>query len=81
VDQRIIDLVLFSKELYETTGGKVNIAFGAVLRIWHDHRAAGTEDPEKATLPDLEQLQEASCIRISIKSSLIKKLYGVFDRS
>ncbi len=60
VDQRIIDLVLFSKELYETTGGKVNIAFGAVLRIWHDHRAAGTEDPEKATLPDLEQLQEAS---------------------
>ena len=60
VDRKIIDLLLFSKELYELTGGKVNIAYGAVLRIWHDHREAGIEDPERAELPDTEQLKEAS---------------------
>jgi len=60
VDGRIIDLLLFSKEAYEMTDGKVNAAYGAVLSIWHDHRDAGIEDPENATLPDMEQLQEAS---------------------
>jgi len=60
VDQKIIDLLLFSKEAYEMTDGKVNVAYGAVLRIWHDHRDAGIDDPEKATLPDMDLLQEAS---------------------
>lgn len=60
VDRKIIDLILFSKELYEITDGKVNIAYGAVLRIWHDHREAGIEDPENAKLPNQQQLQEAS---------------------
>lgn len=60
VDQKIIDLLLFSKEAYEITDGKVNVAYGAVLRIWHDHRDAGIDDPEKATLPDMDLLREAS---------------------
>lgn len=60
VDQKIIDLLLFSKEAYELTDGKINVAFGAVLRIWHDYRAAGIEDPEKAKLPDLAELQAAA---------------------
>jgi len=60
VDGRIIDLLLFSREAYEMTDGKVNAAYGAVLKIWHDHRDAGIEDPENATLPDIDQLQEAS---------------------
>lgn len=60
VDQRIIDLLLFTKEVYELTGGKVNVAFGSVLRIWHDHREAGIENPERAALPELDQLKAAS---------------------
>ncbi|HYE68795.1 MAG TPA: FAD:protein FMN transferase [Anaerovoracaceae bacterium] len=60
VDKRIIDLLLFSKEAYEMTDGKVNAAYGAVLKIWHEHRDAGIEDPEKATLPDMDQLRKAS---------------------
>lgn len=60
VDRRIIDLLLFAKEAYELTGGKVNAAFGSVLRIWHDHREAGIENPERATLPELDQLKAAS---------------------
>jgi len=60
VDRKIIDLLLFSRELYGKTQGKVNIAYGAVLRIWHDYREAGIEDPEKAELPDMDQLREAA---------------------
>lgn len=60
VDRRIIDLLLFSKEAYELTGAKVNAAFGPVLRIWHDHREAGTENPEMATLPEPDRLKAAS---------------------
>lgn len=60
VDRRIIDLLVFAKEAYELTDGQLNIALGAVLKIWHDHREEGIENPEKATLPDIEQLQAAS---------------------
>lgn len=60
VDQRIIDLLQFSKKAYELTDGKVNVAFGAVLKIWHEHRTVGIETPEKATLPSMDQLVEAS---------------------
>lgn len=60
VDQRIIDLIKFSKEAYTKTNGQVNIALGAVLRIWHDHREAGIEDPENATLPSIKELQAAA---------------------
>lgn len=58
VDRKIIDLLLFSKEAYEMTNGKVNIEFGAVLSLWHEHRIAGLDDPSSATLPDYEELQK-----------------------
>lgn len=60
VDKRIIDLISFGKEWYEKTDGKVNIAYGAVLKIWHDYREAGIKDPDNAELPPLEMLKEAS---------------------
>ncbi len=60
VDQKIIDLLLFSKEEYEKTNGRVNVAFGAVLKIWHDYRTAGLEDPENASLPPMEDLLAAN---------------------
>jgi len=59
VDRKIIDLLLFSKEAYELTNGKVNVAFGAVLRIWHDYRTAGIENPEQAAVPPMEELTAA----------------------
>jgi thiamine biosynthesis lipoprotein len=60
VDPRIIDLLLFGKEIYAATGGQVNIAMGSVLELWHEKRAAGIEDPENAALPDMEALREAA---------------------
>lgn len=60
VDRRIIELIRFSLDWYEKTDGKVNIAYGAVLEIWHDYRTEGVENPDEARLPTLEQLKEAS---------------------
>jgi thiamine biosynthesis lipoprotein len=60
VDQRIIDMLLFSREAYELSGGRVNIAFGSVLEVWHDYREEGTEDPTVAKLPPMELLKEKS---------------------
>ena len=60
VDKKIIDLLLYSKEWYIKTEGKMNIAFGAVLEIWHKYRTEGAEDETKAALPQMEELQEAA---------------------
>lgn len=58
VDKNIIDLLKFTKEAYNLTNGKVNVAFGAVLEVWHDYRADGTLNPEHATLPPMDILKE-----------------------
>jgi len=58
--QEIIDLLLFSKQMYEQTNGQINIAMGSVLKIWHDYRDTGINNPESASLPPMEVLQEAS---------------------
>jgi thiamine biosynthesis lipoprotein len=60
VDEKIISLLKLAKEMYQKTGGAVNIAFGAVLSIWHDYREAGLNDPENAKLPPMEMLEEAA---------------------
>ncbi len=59
VQQEIIDLILFSKEWYNKTNRKCNIAMGSVLSIWHDYRDKGINSPEKAEIPPLEMLKEA----------------------
>ena len=58
VDQRIIDLLLFSEEAYDLSDGKVNIAFGSVLSVWHDYRERGLDDPDAAEVPPMELLKE-----------------------
>ena len=60
VDRRIIDLLLEAREMYDRTGGKVNVAFGSVLSIWHAYREAGIDDPAGARLPPMDALREAA---------------------
>lgn len=60
VNKEIIDLVLFSKEWYKRTGGATNIAMGSVLRIWHDYREEGRDNPQNAKLPPMEDLKKAN---------------------
>lgn len=60
VDRRIIDLLLYAKEMYTLTDGIMNVAMGSVLSLWHNYRAIGMDAPEKASLPPMDQLQEAA---------------------
>ena len=50
VDQTIIDLLLDCRDYYEKTGGKVNVAMGSVLKIWHDARESLTLPADAALL-------------------------------
>ena len=60
VDKDLLDLVVFSKEWYKRTGGQTNIAMGSVLRLWHEYRERGMDDPENAALPPIEDLRDAA---------------------
>lgn len=60
VDRRIIDLLLYAKEMYTKTNGVVNVAMGSVLSLWHDYRTLGMDDPAQATLPPMDALQAAA---------------------
>ena len=60
VDDRVMALLTDCREYYELTGGRVNIAMGSVLRLWHEVREAALSDPDNARLPDREQLELAA---------------------
>ena len=60
VDSRIIWLLSECKKIFGTTGGKVNVAMGSVLKLWHDARSDGINDPVNAKLPDRSALESAA---------------------
>ncbi|MDD3251487.1 MAG: FAD:protein FMN transferase [Lachnospiraceae bacterium] len=59
VDQEILDLLEFARSEYQVTGGKMNVAMGSVLSIWHDYREMASENPELAQVPPMNELVEA----------------------
>lgn len=59
VDREIINLLEFSRDVWKQTDGKVNVAMGSVLSIWHDYRTAGIQKPDLAQIPDLLRLEQA----------------------
>jgi len=60
VEKELIDFLLYARDLYDQTGGEMNILLGAVLTIWHDYRTAAADDPSAARLPAKEELAEAA---------------------
>lgn len=60
VDEEVLDLVELGLEMYERSEGKLNIALGSVLKIWHDHRQEANAHPETAKIPTREKLEEAA---------------------
>ena len=60
VDPAIIALLKDCVRYYELTGGRTNVALGSVLALWHEARNDGIDEPDKAYLPDMEELREAA---------------------
>lgn len=60
VDQDVLDMLEFSLQEYELTDGKVNVAMGSVLSIWHDYRELAKANPEHAQVPDMDMLLKAA---------------------
>lgn len=75
VDEDIILLLEFCKEMYDLTGGKTNVAMGSVLKIWHNYREDGNYDPLSAALPTTEEL-EAAAEHCDINDIVIDKEAG-----
>lgn len=70
VDEAIIALLKDCREYYGLTGGKVNVAMGSVLKLWHEARNDGLDDPANPKLPDAEAL-EAAAEHVSFDSIII----------
>ena len=75
VDRAIIDLLLDCREYYELTGGAVNVCMGSILKLWHEARTAGLDDPENAALPD-EAALSAAAEHISWETVIIDEESG-----
>lgn len=60
VDEKIIALFEFGREMYELTEGKTNYAMGSVLKIWHNYREEGNFDYAIAKVPPMEMLEKAA---------------------
>ncbi len=52
VDTEIIELLKFSKEMYALSDGKVNVAMGSVLKLWHEYREEGISIPPESMLKE-----------------------------
>lgn len=60
VDEAIIALLKDCKSYYQLTSGKVNVAMGSVLELWHQAREQATLTPENASLPAGDALATAA---------------------
>ena len=60
VDKQIIAMLKDCKTYYTATDGRVNVAMGSVLQLWHEAREDGINDPLNAYLPEKTALEEAT---------------------
>lgn len=60
VDPKIVELIDYSKKMYDLTNGKINIAMGSLLGLWHDYREFSVENPDEAAIPEESELVKAS---------------------
>lgn len=87
VEQPLFDLLKFGKDLYPDTNRLVNIAFGAVLELWHDSREAEDGPPdmdalmaanEHVNIDDL--VLDAEAMTVFFKDPLLKLDVGAIAK-
>ena len=78
VDAKLVEFLLYTKELYDITGGEMNVMMGSVLKLWHDCRTEASEKPSEARIPGVEELTEAnkhtdiSLLEIDVENSTVR---------
>lgn len=72
VDERILELLSDCQDYYALTNGRVNVAMGSVLKLWHEARTKGLEDPRNAALPE-EAALEAGKAHMALSSLVIDR--------
>lgn len=75
-DPRIIDLLAFYQDNYQLTQGRVNVALGKVLSIWHDHRTEA--ESGQSTVPDIAELK-AAALHVDAESLVLDRLAGTVE--
>lgn len=60
VDSEIIDLLDYCKDFYNKSDGKINIAMGRLIKLWHNERDNAVSNPKEAKIPSKEALEEAA---------------------
>lgn len=58
VDKKLIDFLLYCKNIYTYTNGETNIMMGAITKLWHDERINAIDNPDNAKVPSKELLEE-----------------------
>ena len=72
VSDKLIDFLLYAKEMHELTGGKTNVAIGALTSLWHDKREDAKKEGAIPSLPDMESLTKVKD-HISIDNLVIDR--------
>ncbi|MFO3717844.1 FAD:protein FMN transferase [Anaerococcus sp. ENR1011] len=78
VDPAIIELMEYSKYIYDITDGKINMALGNLLGLWHEYREAGLDNPKNAKIPSAEELEKAASNKDINKIEIDKENNTVF---
>jgi len=60
VEPELFALLQFAAEKYRQTDGRVNVAMGSVLSIWHECRENAMASSPYVTVPDLPSLEKAA---------------------
>ena len=59
VDPKIIQLLDYSKEIFDKTNGYTDITRGALFKLWHDARDTASFNPENAYIPSEDKIESA----------------------
>ena len=74
LDLKLISLLEYSKNIYYITNGEANIAFGSVLKIWHEYREEGASIPERSLLEEANLHTDIEKIIIDKKAGTVELL-------
>lgn len=67
----LITLLSWLKEVQPVTNGKVNVALGSVLSVWHDYREEGTSVPPVSLLTDAAEHTDFDCVVLDTEKGTV----------